>query len=233
MYIDALSQIKVKSLNRKVDIIELDEPVIKKTYVHFLGIMIKPHSFTKGKDNIGASAMPLITSFPKVVSAHADKFRKIFANANRFHHFQQYVTGLIVCNRINVQSINDAYMGHRDRSTKTRFLIEAAWSEKTMNDARIELMLSQLQGRSAKNIALVIDDTYVEKTGKSIHGVGRHWDHSQQKTILAHNTLNSHIVAKSALHFPLDFQLYIKKCTSANGPKPPPPSKANSKWHAT
>jgi hypothetical protein len=150
-----------------------------------------------------------ITSFPQVVTKHAPRFRSLFANTSQWRHFQEYVTGIVVCVRLNVQSINDAHVGHRDRSNKTRFMLEADWSELQMNDERIALMLESVGTRSPKNMALVIDDTLVEKTGKKIDGVGIHLDHTTGKYVLAHNTVNSHFVCPST-HFPIDFRTYLR-----------------------
>lgn len=155
--------------------------------------------------------MLLITSFPKVVTKNANRFLSVFKNKSQYKHFLEYLTGLIVCVKLNVQGINDAYVGHRDRSNKTRFFLDAEWSEREMNDMRIELMVEKLKGRSPKNIVLAIDDTLMEKTGKKIYGVGIHWDHTEKKYVLGHNTINSHLVARGGMHFPVDFQLYMKE----------------------
>ncbi len=39
--------------------------------------------------------LPIVTPAP-VVAAHADAFRDLFENRRQFHHFQNYLTGLIV-----------------------------------------------------------------------------------------------------------------------------------------
>lgn len=151
-----------------------------------------------------------ITSYPQVVAKNTPRFRGIFSNESQWRHFQEYVTGIIVCERPNVQSINDAHVGHRDRSNKTRFMLEADWSEREMNDERIALMLESVRKRSPKSMVLVIDDTLAEKTGKKIDGVGIHLDHNTGRYVLAHNTVNSHFVCPAA-HFPVDFRLYMRE----------------------
>ena len=43
-----------------------------------------------------------------------------------------------------------------------------------------------------------------------MEGVGWFWDHSQNKSILAHNLVSTHYIA-GKFHVPLDFDVYVKR----------------------
>jgi hypothetical protein len=44
-----------------------------------------------------------------------------------------------------------------------------------------------------------------------MEGAGWFWDHTQNKSILAHNVVSTHYIAGKSLHVPLDFDVYVKR----------------------
>jgi len=72
------------------------------------------------------------------------------------------------------------------------------------------MVKDEVAKQGVKHGTLVIDDTFLEKTGEEMEGVGWFWDHSQGKSILAHNVVSTHYIA-GKFHVPLDFDLYVKR----------------------
>jgi len=72
------------------------------------------------------------------------------------------------------------------------------------------MVKDEVQKQGIKHGTLIIDDTFLEKTGEEMEGVGWFWDHSQGKSILAHNVVSTHYIA-GRFHVPLDFDVYVKR----------------------
>ena len=51
--------------------------------------------------------LPIVAPAP-IVTAHADIFRDLFENRCQFHHFQHYLTGLIVLDNKSLANITRA-----------------------------------------------------------------------------------------------------------------------------
>jgi hypothetical protein len=68
----------------------------------------------------------------------------------------------------------------------------------------------EVQKQGIKHGTLIVDGTFLEKTGEEMEGVRWFWDHSQNKSILAHNVVSTHYIA-GKFHVPLDFGIYVKR----------------------
>ena len=71
-------------------------------------------------------------------------------------------------------------------------------------------MKEVVQKQGIKHGTLIIDDAFLEKTGEEMEGMRWSWDHSQGKSILAHNVVSTHYIA-GRFHVPLDFDIYVKR----------------------
>src|SRR5438093_478475 len=146
--------------------------------------------------------LPIVTPAP-IVTAHADIFRDLFENRCQFHHFQNYLTGLIVLDNKSLANI-------------TRFFSEAPWFQDRINDRRVAYRLQQTKAvRSPKADALLIlDDTLCEHVGSLFDYVDHHYNHGDDTYPLAHNPVTSHYVS-GPVRFPVDLRLYrrYEECT--------------------
>ncbi|MGI0080548.1 MAG: IS701 family transposase, partial [Nitrososphaerales archaeon] len=97
----------------------------------------------------------------------------------------------------------------KDQSSVNNFITDSTWSDKEFNDMAIQVVKDEVKKQKIKHGKLVIDDTLSE-SGKYIEGVGWFYDHSQNKSILAHNIISTHYFA-GTFHVPLDFEIYVKK----------------------
>src|SRR5215471_16074664 len=152
--------------------------------------------------------LPIVAPAP-LVSAHADAFRDLFANRCQFHHFQHYLTGLIVLDNKSLANITRCVLESADKTTLSRFFSEAPWFQERVNDRRLTYLLQQTQAvRGPKTDAvLILDDTLCEHVGSLFDYVDRHYNHSTDTYPLAHNPVTRYYVS-GPVRFPVDLRLY-------------------------
>src|SRR5215475_3809190 len=152
--------------------------------------------------------LPIVAPAP-LVSAHADAFRDLFENRCQFHHFQNYLTGLIVLDNKSLANITRCVLESADKTNLSRFFSAAPWFQDRVNDRRVAYLLQQTQAvRGPKADAiLILDDTLCEHVGSLFDYVDRHYNHGDDTYPLAHNPVTSHYVS-GPVRFPLDLRLY-------------------------
>src|SRR2546422_511934 len=159
--------------------------------------------------------LPIVAPAP-LVTAHADVFRDLFENRCQFHHFQNYLTGLIVLDNKSLTNITRCVLESADKTNLSRFFSEAPWFQEQINDRRIAYLLQQTKGvRSPKaDAALILDDPLCEHVGSLFDYVDRHDNHGDDTYPLAHNPVTSHYLS-GPVRFPVDLRLYrrYEECT--------------------
>ena len=152
--------------------------------------------------------LPIVAPAP-LVSAHADAFRDLFENRCQFHHFQNYLTGLIVLDNKSLANITRCVLESADKTNLSRFFSEAPWFQERVNDRRLTYLLQQTQTvRGPKTDAvLILDDTLCEHVGSLFDYVDRHYNHGHDTYPLAHNPVTSYYVS-GPVRFPVDLRLY-------------------------
>src|SRR5688500_19353967 len=103
--------------------------------------------------------LPIVAPAP-LVTAHAGVFRDLFENRRQFHHFQNYLTGLIVLDNKSLANITRCVLESADKTNLSRFLSEAPWFQEQVNDRRVTYLLQQTKEvRCPKaDSALILDD---------------------------------------------------------------------------
>jgi SRSO17 transposase len=152
--------------------------------------------------------LPIVAPAP-LVTAHANVFRDLFENRCQFHHFQHYLTGLIVLDNKSLANITRCILESSDKTNLSRFFSEAPWLQDRVNDRRVEYLLQQtkeVRGPKADAL-LILDDTLCEHVGSLFDYVDRHYNHGDATYPLAHNPVTSHYVS-GPVRFPLDLRLY-------------------------
>ena len=152
--------------------------------------------------------LPIVAPAP-LVSAHAYAFRDLFENRCQFHHFQNYLTGLIVLDNKSLANITRCVLESADKTNLSRFFSEAPWFQERVNDRRLTYLLQQTQAvRGPKTDAvLILDDTLCEHVGSLFDYVDRHYNHGNDTYPLAHNPVTSYYVS-GPVRFPVDLRLY-------------------------
>jgi SRSO17 transposase len=153
--------------------------------------------------------MATIVAYPEVVSESIPFFRDLFSG-RQVKHCSEYLAGLIISDEANVSEINRIFLDANDQSSLNRFLTEYEWSEKELNDRRLEF-LQQSPATAWKSYGVMsIDDVLLEKTGKHIAGVGKFFNHSEGRFCLGQNLVTSHYADREK-HYPIDYGLYLKE----------------------
>jgi hypothetical protein len=152
--------------------------------------------------------LPIVAPAP-LVTAHADVFRDLFENRCQFHHFQNYLTGLIVLDNKSLANIARCVLESADKTNLSRFFSDAPWFQDQVNDRRLTYLLQQTQavhGPTA-DAALILDDTLCEHVGSLFDYVDRHDNHGDATYPLAHKPVTSHYVS-GPVRFPVDLRVY-------------------------
>jgi len=152
--------------------------------------------------------LPIVAPAPLVV-ARADVLRDLFEHRRQFHHFQHYLTGLIVLDNNSLANMTRGVLESADKTNLSRFCSEAPWFQAHVNDRRITYLLQQTKAvRAPKTDAvLILDATLCEPVGSLFAYVDRHDHHGDDPYPLAHHPVTSHDVSGPG-RFPLDLRLY-------------------------
>jgi SRSO17 transposase len=152
-----------------------------------------------------------ITEYPLFLKDMKGYLESAFDNWRQVDNAMRYLTGLIVMpERKNVSSINRSFVDYKNQASANNFITDSTWSDQQFHDMAIQVVRDEVEKQKIKYGRVVIDDVFSEKSGEHIEGVGWYYDHSQNKTILAHNIVSSHYFAGS-FHVPLDFEIYVKR----------------------
>ena len=159
--------------------------------------------------------LPIVAPAPLVIT-HAHVFRDLFENRCQFHHFQNYLTGLIALDNKSLANITRCVLESADKTNLSRFFSEAPWFQDRVNDRRLAYLLQQTQAvRGSKtDAALILDDTLCEHVGSLFDYVDRHYNHGEGTYPLAHNPITSHYIS-GPVRFPVDLRVYrrYEECT--------------------
>ena len=134
-------------------------------------------------------------------------YRNCFSKP-QWRHFKTYINGLILGEKgeKNIQDIISNTLDGRSQSSLNRFLTKPRWGVRRLNNLRLK---ENLEGIEEGGV-LILDDSFIEKTGKSMDGVGYLYDHSKKKSILCHDIVST-LYINGNRRVPLYFNPYLKK----------------------
>jgi SRSO17 transposase len=161
--------------------------------------------------------MPTIVNFPTVVKDALDVFGDLFAHEPERRHFAEYLTGLMIAEKKTVSGINREFVVTTDQSCLNRWLTEVSWDVKALNDRRLAWLQGDPKTRYSSRGVIAIDKTRVDHTGKLIEDVGWFWDHANERSVIAHDSLISNYVCPSGAHYPIAWRRFKKKATCPQG----------------
>ncbi len=95
--------------------------------------------------------LPIVSVAP-IVKEHGKIFRDVFENRRQYHHFQNYLTGLIVLDNKSMTNIARCVIDSADKTNISRYLSDAPWREERLNDRRVSYMQSQTAKYRAREI---------------------------------------------------------------------------------
>ena len=139
----------------------------------------------------------------RILSQFLSEFRCAFGHKAQFRHFQHYVIALMIyLGDKNLSGLSRAIPDGRHESSLYRFLSEAKWDAEQVKQVRLEqlnrkarraLAKQQRKGKKA-SVYLIIDDSLVEKSGKTMAGVAKHRSHKDKKLVLGHVWVSAQLV---------------------------------------
>ena len=134
-------------------------------------------------------------------------FRDCFYSRS-FELFVRYVSGLILSENKTVEGLNSIFLEKADQSNVNRLLTEYPWLKNDFSDGLFHLFKSHKVLSSFSYF--VLDDSLLEKVGKSIEGAGYHYDHSENRCVYGHQIVTSGYVFNSEF-YPFLLELYTKE----------------------
>jgi hypothetical protein len=164
--------------------------------------------------------MPGIIEFPQVVQDALAQYGDLFANECQRRHFAEYLTGLMVAERKTVLGINQEFADTTDQSCLNRFLTQATWDVKDLNQRRLDELQKDSSTRYSDQGVIPIDNTLVDRDGLLIPDAGWFWDHAEERNKIALDYLFANYVCANGKHYPLEFRLFRKQevCEALNEP---------------
>lgn len=127
-------------------------------------------------------------------------------------HFNTYLTGLFLGEKSekNIQDIAGNLLDGGHQCSLNRFITRHHWNPRQLNALRLRECLHTRKGG-----ILSLDDTLIEKTGKTMMGVGYLYDSSQKKNVLCHDIVST-FYRSNTEQLPLYFEPYVKKEIAEN-----------------
>jgi DDE superfamily endonuclease len=123
----------------------------------------------------------------------------------------------MVAERQTVSGINREFVVTTDPSGLNRWLTEVSWDVQTLNDRRLEWLQRDPKTRYSPRGVIAIDKTLVDHEGKLIEDVGWFWDHADERSVIAHDSLISNYVCPSGAHSPIAWKRFKKREAWAAG----------------
>jgi len=139
-------------------------------------------------------------------------FRECFSKP-QWRHFKTYLWGIILGEKgeKNVMDIADNALDGKSQSSLNRFLTGGSWDPSTLDGIRLSNFMTDRVGG-----VLSLDDTLVEKYGKTMEAVGYLFSSSKGKTVRAHNIVST-FYSNGSQKIPLHFAPYLKKISCEGG----------------
>src|SRR5215467_8359333 len=101
--------------------------------------------------------LPSVAPAP-LVTAHATVFRDLFENRCQFHHFQNYLTGLLVLDNKSLAKIARCVLESADKTHLSRFCSDAPWFQDQVNDRRLTYLTFRLRSGPFEGPAIVLGE---------------------------------------------------------------------------
>jgi SRSO17 transposase len=152
--------------------------------------------------------LPIVGPAP-IVATHAPAFRDLFSDHRKYENFKHYLTGLVVLENKTLANISRCILESADKSNLSRFMSEAPWSPESVNQRRLEYMMSQTSPLRvpAEDSDLIFDDTLCGHVGSLFEYVDRHYDHCDGSYPLAHNLVTTHYLS-GTVRIPVHYEVY-------------------------
>jgi SRSO17 transposase len=153
--------------------------------------------------------------FPRVLQSVLASSRELLSGPQR-KHLRWFVFGLLM-NLRSAKLLHVASVAPRGghRTSCGRFL-KADWDCRSLIEAQAMTTLRTMRPRAGEPIYLIIDDTRIEKRGKSMEAVSKIYDHKTRRFIHGHIVVSAAIMFRGVV-LPWRFELWVPKEEAGDG----------------
>lgn len=139
-----------------------------------------------------------------------DFTKNLSLSYHQSRHLSTMLTGLITSPNKTIEGIVSLSMSSAGQRSANKFFTEYDWDAVEANRERIRELQRHDETRWKKRGLGIIDDTIIEKSGKSIEGAGKFFDYSKGRYVHGHTivTLN---YADHKTSYALNYRHYLKK----------------------
>ncbi|WP_302080167.1 IS701-like element ISHwa4 family transposase [Salinibaculum rarum] len=124
-------------------------------------------------------------------------------------HAKTYVTGLAAGRSKTVTGIAREVLPAGSDRALNKFITEYDWDEDQLNHERLEELQKHGETRWSQDGYIVIDDSVIQRTGKSLPGAGEFYDHSEGEPVWGQNLVYAFYTDEKT-SYPLAFRQYEK-----------------------
>lgn len=153
-----------------------------------------------------------IVEMPKDIEELCKPYEPLFSKP-QFLQFERFLTGLMITNKADIAALSEGYRMQQSYDRLHYFISESPWDINNVLEKTVSV-IKQLPAdrRFTTDGLLILDDTLIEKYGKTMEGSGKLWDHSQSRWLEhAHNLVGLVYGNHTGLRYPLQFGLYRKE----------------------
>ena len=152
--------------------------------------------------------MRLLTVIPELQPFLA-RLRPRFTR-RQFRHLARYVIGLVGSRRKTIRNMTASTIDRFDRSSLNRFMNSDAWKTEALSEACRAMAAEDHKNGPGGDVLLIIDDTFLEKSGETMESVGYQYSTKDGKSILSHDLVSCVIVCSCGQVVPVDLRQYVK-----------------------
>ncbi len=151
---------------------------------------------------------------PKKLEHFLNEFNDLFTRPS-YESFSDMISAVSVCDKSKtISNLTDTMANDREgkkaRSSYNWFFTDAKWDENEVAQRKATLFFEAINLGENGRLLLIIDDTYAEKEGDRIEGVGKFYDHSEDRYINGNNFVTS-VLQSKGLFIPHKAKMYIKE----------------------
>jgi hypothetical protein len=151
---------------------------------------------------------------PRKLEPFLKEFSDMFTHPSH-KSFSDMISAVSVCDKSKtISNLTDTMANDREgkkaRSSYNWFFTDAKWDESKVAQRKATLFFEAMNLCENDRLLLIIDDTYAEKEGDCIEGVGEFYDHSEDRYINGNNFVTS-VLQSKGLFIPHKAKMYIKK----------------------
>lgn len=152
----------------------------------------------------------IIDTKPPFLRALFAPFRCLLTKPQFRHLWTIVLAWIINVGRSDIVHLAGRAPRHGHRTSKGRFLTQAAWDGVRLLERQVQRMLKSMRPQRGESIDLIIDDTRMAKRARKMHAVGPIWIPAQGRFTYGHMVVTAAVVFRGVI-MPWRFDLWVPK----------------------